>query len=146
MGVLFSVLAGLFLGLFQALNGRARREVAIAHGTLILLLVSTTVVAGGFFLSAGVASFSQLSLRSTLLFGAAGLLHFIGGWTLLSASQTLVGAGRTGILVGATPILAAVMGYLFLGETLEPIPLFGILVVVAGVVVVSYDKLPEEER
>lgn len=145
MGVLLSLLAGIFLGLFQAFNGRAREALSIRHGTFTLLLVSTIIVASGLLLTSGPGVFRALTFRSGLLFAGAGLLHFILGWTLLSLSQNRVGAGRTGILVGATPIFAAILGYAFLGEELPPLALVGILLVVLGVVIVSYDRLPEKE-
>lgn len=145
MGVLFSLLAGLFLGLFQAFNGRAREELSIRQGTFTLLLVSTTIVASGLLITGGVEPFRALTLRSGLLFAGAGLIHFILGWTLLSVSQNRVGAGRTGILVGSTPIFAAVLGFVILKESLSPVAILGIFLVVFGVVVVSYDRLPEKE-
>lgn len=146
MGVLFSLLAGIFLGLFQSFNGRAREELAIRKGTLTLLLVSTAIVGSALLLDSGIAPFRELTLRSLLWFGSAGLLHFILGWTLLSVSQGRVGAGRTGILVGATPIFAAALGLLLLKELISFVAFIGVLLVVAGVVTVSYDSLPEDER
>lgn len=146
MGIFFSLLAGIFLGLFQSLNGRAREDLAIRKGTLTLLLVSTAIVGTALVLESGFAPFRDLTLRSLLLFGSAGLLHFILGWTLLSVSQSRVGAGRTGILVGATPIFAAALGLLVLEEKISLLAFFGVLLVVAGVVTVSYDSLPEDER
>lgn len=146
MGVFFSLLAGVFLGLFQSLNGRAREDLPIREGTLTLLVVSSVIVATGLVIDDGLAPFRELSFRSLFLFGAAGALHFIVGWTLLSVSQKAVGAGRTGILVGATPIFAALLGVLVLREAISLLAFLGVLLVVAGVVIVSYDSLPEDER
>ena len=146
MGVLFSLLAGLFLGLFQAFNGRARERLEIRKGTVVLLVVSTLIVGGALVAGSGLDELSGVSFYSFALFGIAGLIHFGLGWSLLSVSQRTVGAGRTGVLVGSTPIFAAILGFLILREQLSLLATVGIFLVVAGVVVVSMDRIPEERE
>lgn len=76
-------------------------------------------------------------LSAYLNFAMAGLVHFFIGWTLISLSQNQVGAARTGALVGATPLFAAVVAALTLGEILDLWTILGILLVVGGVYLVS---------
>lgn len=144
MGLLLSLLSGVFLGLFQAFNGRAREALAVRTGTVVLLLVSTLILSVALVVEGGVGALFSVGPSAFLLFGAAGLIHFGLGWSLLSLSQNLVGAGRTGVLVGSTPIITAVLGLLILGERLSPPATLGILLVVAGVVVVSSERIPPE--
>lgn len=144
MGLLFSLLSGVFLGLFQALNGRAREALAVRTGTVVLLLVSSLILSVALIVEGGAGGIFSVPLPALLLFGAAGLIHFSLGWSLLSLSQNLVGAGRTGVLVGSTPIWAAILGFAILGERLSVIATLGILLVVAGVIVVSSERIPRE--
>lgn len=144
MGLLFSLLSGVFLGLFQALNGRAREALAVRTGTAVLLIVSTVILSVALLLEGGAPGILSVPFPALLLFGAAGLIHFSLGWSLLSVSQNLVGAGRTGVLVGSTPIWAAILGFTLLQERLSLTATLGILLVVGGVVVVSSERIPPE--
>jgi drug/metabolite transporter (DMT)-like permease len=136
-GVIWAILSGLGFGFFQIFNRRAGRRLHIYRATFILLLTSTVI------LIVASLGFEDLSLlfkapaAAFVNFALAGLIHFLFGWTFLTVSQNRVGAARTGALVGTSPLFGTVIGFLFLGEFLNLLTIAGILLVVAGVYLVS---------
>lgn len=137
-GVGIALLAGVGLGVFQILNRKVSSDIHIEHGTTILLLVSSLVLAGVVLLTRPVSVLTSVPASSVALFAAAGAIHFIGGWSLLSLSQRAVGAGRTGSLIGTAPVFSAILGAVFLGEFLSLEAVAGLILVVVGVILVSH--------
>jgi drug/metabolite transporter (DMT)-like permease len=136
-GIWWAVLSGLGFGLFQTFNRRAGRGMDAYRATFILLLVSAVLLIVASLATENVTLLSAAPLGALVSFGLAGLIHFFVGWTLLSVSQKKVGAARTGALVGATPLFASAIAALTLGEVLRLPTLLGIVLVVAGVYLVS---------
>lgn len=136
-GVVWAVIAGIGFGVFQSVNRRAGRGMDAYRGTFILLLVSAVILTVVSLTTEGLDLLRVAPLRALLYFALAGFIHFFVGWTLLSVSQQQVGAARTGALVGATPLFATVIAALALGEFLRPPAVLGIVLVVAGVYLVS---------
>jgi drug/metabolite transporter (DMT)-like permease len=83
----------------------------------------------------------QVSGLAWLNFGLAGFFHFFIGWTFLNASQKLIGAARTGSLIGTTPLFAAVIAGLILREFPTLVTIAGILLIVGGVFLVNYANI-----
>jgi drug/metabolite transporter (DMT)-like permease len=136
-GIWWAVLSGLGFGLFQTFNRRAGRGMDAYRATFILLLVSAVLLIVASLATENLTLLSAAPLGALVSFGLAGLIHFFVGWTLLSVSQKKVGAARTGALVGATPLFASAIAALTLGEVLRLPTLLGIVLVVAGVYLVS---------
>lgn len=136
-GIWWAVLSGLGFGLFQTFNRRAGRGMDAYRATFILLLVSAVLLTVASLATENLTLLSAAPLSALVNFGLAGLIHFFVGWTLLSVSQKKVGAARTGALVGATPLFASAIAALTLGEVLRLPTLLGIVLVVAGVYLVS---------
>jgi drug/metabolite transporter (DMT)-like permease len=76
-------------------------------------------------------------LMAFVNFCLAGFLHFFLGWTFLTLSQKLIGAARTGALIGTTPLFAFAVGLVFFGEVLSLPVIAGIVLVVSGAYLVS---------
>jgi drug/metabolite transporter (DMT)-like permease len=136
-GVIWALIAGLTLGLFQLAHRRAGQEFDVHRGTFLLLLVSLFVLAGASLFSPDLDLLPTVSRVGWLNFALAGLVHFVGGWTLLSISQKKIGAARTGSLMGATPLFGTFLAFLLLGETVTLVETGGILMIVIGVILVS---------
>ncbi|MFQ5859570.1 MAG: EamA family transporter [Anaerolineae bacterium] len=136
-GGLWAIISGVGFGLFQAFHRRGGRGMDVYRSMFILLL------AGALALTAASLATEDLGLlwtapQHTLVsFGLAGFVHFFVGWTLLSLSQERVGAARTGAVVGTTPLFATVIAALALGEFLRLPELLGIMLMVAGVYLVT---------
>ncbi len=137
-GAGIALLAGVGLGVFQILNRKASSGIRIEQGTTVLLAVSSLVLAGLILATRPLSVLASVPPESVTLFAAAGAIHFIGGWSLLSLSQHAVGAGRTGSLIGTAPVFSAVLGALFLGEFLSLPAIAGLVMVVSGVILVSH--------
>lgn len=136
-GVLWAAISGVGFGLFQTLNRRAGRGMDAYQATFILLLVSALVLATASLATEDLNLLRTASPMALVNYGLAGLIHFFVGWTLLNVSQQRVGAARTGALVGATPLFATAIAALTLGEFLRPPTLLGVVLVVAGVYLIS---------
>jgi drug/metabolite transporter (DMT)-like permease len=136
-GVLWAAVAGLGFGLFQSFNRRGGRGMDAYWATFILVFVSAVILAIASLLTEDLSLLWQAPPRAYLNFGLAGFIHFFLGWTFLSLSQKLVGASRTSALVGTTPVFGFVVGILVFGEFLSLPVILGILLVVAGVYLVS---------
>ena len=137
-GVLWGIVSGFGFGLFQVLNRKAGSRIDAYRGTFILLAISAVILVAASFATQDLSLLAKAGLWAFLNFSLAGLIHFFLGWTLLSVSQHRVGAARTGAFVGASPLFAAIIAALTLGEYLSMPTILGILLVVAGVYVVSY--------
>ena len=138
-GILWAIVAAIGFGLFQLVNRKAGRRMDIYQATFILLLVSCLILFGASLLLEDLQLLRDAPWRAYFYFALAGLIHFFFGWTLLSASQKRIGAARTGVLMSATPVFAAILAALILGELLSWATLAGILLVTIGVYVISTD-------
>ena len=136
-GVLWATVAGIGFGLFQSFHRRAGRGIDAYWSTFILLFVSAVILVIASVLTENLDLLRTAPLRAYVNFGLAGFIHFFVGWTFLSISQKLVGASRTGALIGATPLFAFVIGILVFGEFLSLPVILGIVLVVGGVYLVS---------
>lgn len=136
-GTLWAILAGIGYGVFQALHRRAGRELDIYRGMFVLLLIGSLVLAIIAMLGEDVTLLRTAPLGALLSFALAGVIHFFAGWSLLTLSQERIGAARTGALVAATPLFAALIAFLALDEVPQKPALVGILLVVVGVYIIT---------
>lgn len=141
-GALWATLAGFGFGIFQAFNRRAGRAFDAYIATFMLLAGSTVILAVASVLSEDLGQLNGLPFMAYVNFGLAGFFHFYLGWTLISISQTKVGAARTGALLGTTPFFALLISALAFNEILNLPVLAGIIILVAGVYLISFEKNP----
>ena len=136
-GVMWAIVAGLGFGVFQAFNRRAGRNIDSYLSTFLLLVVSAVVLVVVSLLTEDLSLLRGAPLTVYVNFGLAGFVHFFLGWTFLTLSQKLVGAARTGALIGTTPLFAFGVGLVFFGETLSLPVIAGVVLVIVGVYLVS---------
>lgn len=136
-GILWAIVAGIGFGFFQLINRKAGRQMDIYQATFTLLLVSSLILVTASLLLEDLQLLRDAPWSAYFYFALAGLLHFFLGWTLLSVSQKRIGAARTGALIGATPVFAAILAALMLGEVLSWATLAGVLLVTIGVYIIS---------
>jgi drug/metabolite transporter (DMT)-like permease len=136
-GVLWAIVAGLGFGIFQVFNRRAGRSLDSYLSTFLLLAASAVTLIVISALTMDLGLLSRAPFMAYLNFGLAGFIHFFLGWTFLTLSQKLVGAARTGALIGSVPLFAFVVGLIFYGEVLSLPIIIGIILVVSGVYLVS---------
>ena len=136
-GVLWAIVAGIGFGAFQSFNRRAGRNIDSYLSTFLLLVVSSIVLVIVSLLTEDLSLLGEAPPMAYLNFGLAGFVHFFLGWTFLTLSQKLVGAARTGALIGTTPLFAFGVGLVFFGEVLNLPVIIGSILVIAGVYLVS---------
>jgi drug/metabolite transporter (DMT)-like permease len=136
-GVLWAIVAGLGFGVFQSFNRRAGRSIDSYLSTFMLLVVSSIVLVVVSLLTEDLSPLREAPLMAYVNFGLAGFVHFFLGWTFLTLSQKLVGAARTGALIGTTPLFAFAVGLVFFGEVLSLPVIIGVVLVISGVYLVS---------
>ncbi len=137
MGVFWAIVAGVGFGFYQVFNRKAGVGIDVYRSTFISLLISALILVTASIAQENLGALATTPLSAYLNFALAGLVHFFIGWTLISLSQNKVGAARTGALIGATPLFATVVAALTLGEILNIWTIVGILLVVAGVYLIS---------
>jgi drug/metabolite transporter (DMT)-like permease len=136
-GVLWAIVAGLGFGVFQSFNRRAGRRIDSYLSTFMLLVMSSIVLVVVSLLTEDLSALREAPLMAYVNFGLAGFIHFFLGWTFLTLSQKLVGAARTGALIGTTPLFAFAVGLVFFGEVLSLPVIVGVILVMSGVYLVS---------
>jgi drug/metabolite transporter (DMT)-like permease len=134
---LWAIVAGLGFGVFQSFNRRAGRSIDSYLSTFMLLVVSSIVLVVVSLLTEDLSPLREAPLMAYVNFGLAGFVHFFLGWTFLTLSQKLVGAARTGALIGTTPLFAFIVGLLLFGEVLSLPVIIGVVLVIAGAYLVS---------
>jgi drug/metabolite transporter (DMT)-like permease len=136
-GVLWAIVAGLTLGLFQLAHRRAGQEIDIHRGNFLLLFAAFMVLLAGSVFTQDLSLLWSASAAAWWNYILAGFVHFVAGWSLLTISQKKIGAARTGSLMGVTPLFGAMFAFFLLGEQLSGIELAGIVIIMAGVYLVS---------
>jgi drug/metabolite transporter (DMT)-like permease len=136
-GVSWAIVAGLGFGVFQSFTRRAGRSIDSYLSTFMLLVVSSIVLIGVSLLTEDLSPLREAPLMAYVNFGLAGFVHFFLGWTFLTLSQKLVGAARTGALIGTAPLFAFAVGLVFFGEALSLPVIIGAILVISGVYLVS---------
>jgi drug/metabolite transporter (DMT)-like permease len=110
-GAAWAALSGVGFGLFQALNGKAVRDLeSVYASTFLQLLVAAAILAVASVASEDVSMLVEAPAWSLVAFALAGLVHFFAGWTTLNLSQARIGAARTSPLLATTPLFGLAAG------------------------------------
>lgn len=137
IGVLPALGAAGAFAAFQVVNARALAQIDVARGTRVLLTTAAVALGAVTLMTDGTAPWTEAPSRALLMAAAAGMVHFGLGWTFLGTAQQRIGAARTGALVGTVPLFGSLFAWALLGEAVGPVQLAGLLLVVAGVVVIA---------
>ena len=140
-GVLWAIVSAISFGLFQTISRKASMNVNAFFHTFFLMIISTFFMIISTLMLEDIKHLTlYLTLQGIFYFAVAGIIHFVLGWTLLTVSQNQIGASRTSALVGTTPFFATLIGYLFFQEILSFHTILGIILVVSGIYLVTYNK------
>lgn len=143
-GVVWAAVAGVTFGLFQSVNRASLLELEVFESTFIQLLVSLVVLLLIVIATGEAARLPGVPPRGYLFFGLSGLVHFLGGWTLLNQSQKLIGAARTSPLLASTPLFGTVLAIVTLGQLPGALALVGMAAIIGGVTVVHLERIRRE--
>ena len=137
-GVLWAATSGIGFGLFQSVNVRAVRQLEDVYvSTFLQLLVAAVVLLLACVVGGDLPRLSDASAWAWISFALAGAIHFFLGWTLLNASQERIGAARTSPLLTTTPLFGLAIAAITLGQLPGAGALVGIVVTVAGALVIT---------
>jgi drug/metabolite transporter (DMT)-like permease len=143
-GPLLAAAAGIGFGAFQTLNRRAVGGMSDAYlATFLQLLVAMAVLLVASLASEDIALIRDATTSTLVWFGAAGLVHFLVGWTLLNMSQMRIGAARTSPLLSTNPVFGAAIAAAWLREVPRFLAWIGILLVVLGALSISLERAGE---
>jgi len=140
-GLAWAVIAGVSFGLSQLFNRGLNREIDALRATtaMVTSLLGFLVVA--LFVTGDLSALPDIPAVAVLWFVAAGLMHFLAGWTMFALSQQRIGPSRTAAILSANPVLAAIIAWLVLSESLRAITWVGVLAVTTGVAVITTARL-----
>ena len=135
---MWAVAAGLGFGVFQVLNRRALTGLEDAYlSTFVQLVVAALVLAAAAIATQDLALLGDATTWSLFAFAAAGVVHFLFGWTFLNLSQQRIGAARTAPLLTTTPLFGLVIAAVTLGQFPRAVVLLAIAPMVAGAYVLA---------
>ncbi|MFU8870247.1 EamA family transporter, partial [Natronococcus sp.] len=81
----------------------------------------------------------SMSLEAVAFFAAAGLAGSLFGRICIFTSVNLIGANRTSPVVSGNALFATILAVVVLGETLTALHFVGVVMIVVGIVIVSYE-------
>jgi drug/metabolite transporter (DMT)-like permease len=137
-------IAGLLCAFFWAISATLFSESSIRIGSgvvnrirlligFILFLITNTIVLGEPLpISAG--------WERWLLFGASGILGLAIGDGLMYRAYTMIGTRLAMLVTAFSPIISALVAWLFLGEELTLVTIIGIMVAASGVGIVVLER------
>lgn len=118
-------------------HGRVSDAVLVALGVNVAVLVP----------AAAVVHYPEYGLtpRALVAFGGAGIAGSLFGRLFQFRSIDAIGATRTAPVVSSTALVSAVFAVALLGETLSPLHLVGIVLIVIGVAVISWETASDAD-
>jgi len=135
-GAVVAAASGIGFGLFQTLNIRAVRGMDPFASTFLQIAVAAVALLAASAASGGLGDLAGAPGDSLAWFAAAGLLHFVAGWTLLNVSQKRIGAARTSPLLTTVPLFGIAFAALTVGQLPAAVELPAIALMVLGAYVV----------
>jgi drug/metabolite transporter (DMT)-like permease len=135
-GAVVAAASGVGFGLFQTLNIRAVRGMDPFASTFVQIAVAAAALLVASVVSGGLAELGDAPASALVYFAAAGILHFVAGWTLLNISQKRIGAARTSPLLTTVPLFGIAIAALTVGQLPEAVELPAIALMVLGAYVV----------
>ena len=144
-GVVWALVAAVAFAVTQIFNRKSNQLVdayRTAFGMLAsveLILIIRLAITGEFALLA------DAPVASVAYFVAATFIHYVSGWTLIALSQQRIGVARSQALVGASPLVGAILAALVLDEAFTLLIAVSVVIAVAGVWMVSMSAVTSVE-
>jgi drug/metabolite transporter (DMT)-like permease len=137
-GALLAAASGVGFGVFQSINVRALRGTDDSYASTFVQVGTAAVALAAASLASGrLEGVLEAPLWALGDFALAGLLHFLGGWSLLNLSQQRIGAARTGPLLTTVPVFGVVIAAVTIGQIPGPVTLLAIAIMCAGAYLVA---------
>jgi drug/metabolite transporter (DMT)-like permease len=141
-GVAWALVAAVAFAVTQIFN-RKSNQLIDAYRTAFGLLATAAVVLVVRAIATGeFALLAAAPISSLTYFVLATFIHFVAGWTLIALSQQRIGVARSQALVGASPLVGAVLAAFVLEEAFTFPIAAGVVLAIAGVWMVSMSSDP----
>ena len=114
----------------------------IIQGVFITLLVNMAIVIPAVLWRYGIPS---LTLEAIIWFALAGLFGSLIARTCTFKSVQLIGASRTSPIIAANVFFATILAIVLFGESVTLVHLFGIVIIVIGVAIISWEMANDGE-
>lgn len=118
----------------------AGRKAGIVRVNRVRLLLAALVVMAVHWISMGAILPLEAGSGPWFWLGLSGFIGFTLGDTALFYAFALIGPRLSMLLMALAPVLATVVAWVALSETLEPIHLLGIMIVLGGITWVVSDR------
>jgi drug/metabolite transporter (DMT)-like permease len=136
-GTLVAAASGIGFGLFQSLNVRAVRGMDPYASTFLQIFVAAIALGALALATGGIADLDGAPASALIDFAAAGVLHFVAGWTCLNLSQKRIGAARTSPLLVTVPLFGIAIAAVTVGQLPAAVEIPAIALMIAGAYVVA---------
>jgi uncharacterized membrane protein len=140
LGGLFALLAAATFALTNAAVRRGVLSGSAVQATTLSIPIGIPVFFAALLMTGHLRIFAELPRQSTLVFVAAGINHFVIGRYANYRAIGAIGTNLAGPVTQFNLVVSLVLAIIFLGETLTPLRMLGILLIIAGPAVVSRDK------
>ena len=137
MGIIYSIGAAIFFSLSVISVRRGVSQLGIFTGTVIMLSGGAVFL---FFIALAFDNTETLmaaNFSGFFFFAIAGVIHFVGGWGFQNASASRIGATHLSAMASVTPLFAALLAFLFMGERVNAYIMAGISLIVFGVYLIT---------
>ena len=131
-GAIWALSAAIVFALGQVFVRKGVSGLGTTLGTAVMLWVGTLTLTIVAFFMEDTAITQFMTSRAVLYFIAAGLFHFLAGWSFLNASSRIIGAARTSAITGITPLFAAILAIIALGEGINLYIGIGMILITVG--------------
>ena len=130
--------SGVGFGVFQAVNARAMRGGGDPFGSMFVQVTIAALILTAVTLGSGeLGEAFDAPAWALADFAVAGLVHFLGGWSLLNLSQQRIGAARTSPLLTTAPVFGVVLAIVTVGQLPSGLALAAIGLMCGGAYVVA---------
>jgi drug/metabolite transporter (DMT)-like permease len=137
-GAVLAAASGVGFGVFQAVNVRAMRSGADPFASMFVQVTIAALLLTGVTLASGeLGEAFDAPAWALADFAIAGLVHFLGGWSLLNLSQKRIGAARTSPLLTTAPVFGVLLALIWPGQLPGFIALVAITLMCTGAYVVA---------
>lgn len=146
LGALYAVLAAATFGFNNASSRRGVLTGTAIQGMAISVPLGVPLFLAVAFAFGELGQFDKLGIGNILFLAAAGFMHFVWGRYCNMRSLAAVGSNIAGPVQQFQLLLSLTLAIVFLGETLTPLKVLGILLVVSGPSFIIHGRAAEKRR
>ena len=143
LGALIALMSAFAFSFHSVLIRRGVVHASAAHGAFITVILGVPLFFIATLIAGQLPHAGDLTLRAWALLAAAGVVHFVVGRFFNYKAIDAIGAARAGPIQSLSLPYSIIVAMIFLGETLTPLMVVGIVLIFIGpAVMVERKKKP----